>query len=306
MLFRPHPVSRIALGAAILVASGAAALAQTITVPHVQGETVLAPNPETVLTFDLAALDTLTAFGIEADGVPVIAMPDYLARYAEADVAKIGTLFEPDYEAVNALQADLVIVAARSGPVYPQLSAIAPTIDLTVDWTNYLATVIANTETLGTIFEKTAEADAMIATLEERVDVLRAGAGSVGEVFIVMTSGGRVTAYGPGSRFGWVHDDLGIAPAIADVEAATHGEAISFEFLLETNPDWLIVIDRDAATGEAGTAAAELLDNELVRQTTAWQEERVIYVDPVSWYIVNGGYTATLNAANQLIEAFGL
>src|SRR5687768_15565412 len=113
VLFKPFSVSSFAIGVVLLV-SGPAAFAQTITVPHVQGETELTPNPETVLTFDLAALDTLTALGVDADGVPVIAMPDYLARYADAAIPKIGTLFEPDYEAVNALDADLIVVAGRS------------------------------------------------------------------------------------------------------------------------------------------------------------------------------------------------
>ncbi|MCW5696445.1 MAG: siderophore ABC transporter substrate-binding protein [Bauldia sp.] len=297
---------RGAMALALLLASAAMAAAQEVTISHVQGETTVPVDPQTVVTFDLAALDTLTAFGVAVDGVPVIGMPDYLAQYEGDAVAKVGTLFEPDYEAVNALAPDLIIVAARSGPALPQLAAIAATIDITVDWTNYLATVMANTETLGTIFAKEAEAEAMLGALTERVELIQANAGSIGNAFVVMTSGGRVTAYGPGSRFGWVHDDLGITPAIENVEAATHGEAISFEFLLETDPDWLIVIDRDAATGEAGVAAAELLDNELVRQTTAWQEGQVIYVDSSAWYIVNGGYTATLNALDQLIEAFGI
>src|SRR5690606_41003609 len=77
----------------------------------------------------------------------------------------------------------------------------------------------------------------------------------------VQTCALPISAYGPGSRFGILHDTLGVAPAVEDVEAATHGEAISFEFILETNPDWLFVVDRDAATGEGGEAAAQVLED---------------------------------------------
>jgi iron complex transport system substrate-binding protein len=85
------------------------------------------------------------------------------------------------------------------------------------------------------------------------------------------------------------------------VEAATHGDAISFEFILEANPDMLFVIDRDAATGSG--AAAAILDNELVAETTAWKNGDVVYIDPVRAYIVNGGLISFGIMADQVAEA---
>lgn len=249
-----------------------------MTVTHAQGETDVPPNPETIVAFDLGIIDTLDALGVRIAGVPAFGMPDYLTDYEGDAYAKVGSLFEPDYEAVNALDPDLILVALRSGPSYEQLSAIAPTVDLTIG-ADYLGGVVANTRTLGEMTRTSGAAEALITDFEASVAALRTGAADAGKALIVMISGGAVTAYGPGSRFGWVHDDLGIVPAIEDVEAATHGDAISFEFLLETDPDWLIVIDRDAAIGEEGTAAAEVLDNEIVAETTAWQNDQVIYVD---------------------------
>jgi iron complex transport system substrate-binding protein len=117
---------------------------------------------------------------------------------------------------------------------------------------------------------------------------------------VVLTNAGEVTAYGAGSRFGWIHDSLGVQPAVADLEAATHGDAVSFEFILEANPDWLFVIDRDAATGQPG-AAEQVLDNELVAQTSAWQQDQVVYIDPIRFYVINGG----LPAFTALVEQVG-
>ena len=74
---------------------------------------------------------------------------------------------------------------------------------------------------------------------------------------------------------------------------------VSFEFILEANPDWLFVIDRDAATGTGASKA--ILDNELVQQTTAWKSGQVVYVDPVRSYVVNGG----LPAFTALVEQVG-
>src|SRR5690606_39865470 len=182
------------------------------------------------------------------------------------------------------------------------LVRIAPTIDRSNDSADSCASNLANPRTLAQIFDKADEAEALIADLDARVEAIKAKAADAGNALIVLTSGGEVTAYGPGSRFGILHDTLGITPAVEDVEAATHGEAVSFEFILETNPDWLFVVDRDAATGEGGAAAAEVLDNELVAQTTAAQKDQIVYVDSIAWYILGGGLVA-LDAMIAEVEA---
>ncbi|AEQ51170.1 siderophore ABC transporter substrate-binding protein [Pelagibacterium halotolerans] len=289
----------LALAASLALTAGASA--QEITVEHAQGETTLPGVPEKVFAFDIATVDTLNAIGVEVDGVPDASFPESLSRYA--DVMKIGSLFEPDYELVNAEQPDVIFVAGRSSSVYPQLSEIAPTVDLSVDWTDFPTTIKQRSETLGEIFGKQAEVAELIAEVDADIASVQAQAPSVGNALFISVSGGRVSAYGPGSRFGWVHDDLGIVPVIEDVEAATHGEAVSFEFLLETNPDWLFVLDRDAAVGaaEGGQPAAQVLDNEIVHQMSAWQNDQVVYVDPVNFYIVNGG----LNALHEMVVQVG-
>lgn len=294
-------LSRIILPATLALAMAAGTFAAEITVKHAQGETVLPDTPKSVLTFDLAALDTLDLLGVPVAGVPDFALPDYLSAYK--DLPKAGSLFEPDFEAVAAAAPDLVIVAGRSSKAYPDLAKIAPTIDVSNDWADFVASNKANALTLAGIFGKTAEAEKAIADLDAAIAEVKADAAGAGKALIVLTSGGKVSAYGPGSRFGWLHDALGIEPAIADVEAATHGDAVSFEFLRETNPDWLIVIDRDAATGEATQSAEQILNNELVAQTTAWKSGQIIYIDPVDAYIVNGGLQSLKSMVTQVGDA---
>ncbi len=277
--------------------TGAALSQDTITVTHAQGETEVPVSPDTVVSFDLAALDTLDALGVEADGVPEATYPDYLSDYADAE--KVGSLFEPDFEAVNAMQPDLIVVAGRSAAQLEALSEIAPTIDLSNDWQNFVPAIKQNTGILGRIFDRQDAADELIAGVDDAIAKVGPKAEAAGAALIVMTSGGKITAYGPGSRFGWIHGTLGVVPAIEDVEAATHGEAVSFEFLLETNPDWLYVIDRDAGVTGENTAKATL-DNELVARTTAWSEDQVVYIHPVRAYVVNGGIQALADQIEQI------
>jgi iron complex transport system substrate-binding protein len=277
------------------------AFAQEITVEHAQGTTVLAAKPTKVLVFDVASLDNLNALGVEVAGVPTLSMPPYLEKYEGADYAKIGSLFEPDFEAVNAAEPDLIIVGGRSRAKYADLAKLAPTIDLSTDQADFVGSIRKNMETLGRIFGKEAEAKTELAELDAALAGVKEVAGKAGKGLLVLTTGGKMSAYGPGSRFGVLHSDFGVVPARDDLVAkANHGQAISFEFILETNPDWLFVIDRDAAIGREGQAAAQFLDNDLVNQTTAWKNKQVVYLNGTHWYLVGGGVTA-LKAEAELV-----
>ncbi len=289
------------LGAAAF--SPVAGRAQSVTVKHAAGETVLPAPPKKVVVFDLASLDTLDALGIEVAGVPGGNRPGRLKKYDDARYAKVGSLFEPNYETVNALAPDLIIVGGRSRPKYADLARIAPTIDMTASPDDLYGSVARNVTTLAALFGKESEAAAQLKRLQASVDALKPQAASAGKGLIVLTTGGRMSAYGPGSRFGIIHDPFGVVPAVPDLKIGNHGQPVSFEFIQKTNPDWLFVIDRDAAIGRPGSAQ-KLLDNALVRRTTAWQKKQVVYLDPLNWYLINGGLASTQAAVDQLTHAF--
>ncbi|MGO4835674.1 ABC transporter substrate-binding protein, partial [Rhizobiaceae sp. 2RAB30] len=147
------------------------------------------------------------------------------------------------------------------------------------------------------------EAGAEIAALDAAITGVRKAADKAGKGLLVLTTGGKMSAYGPGSRFGVLHSEFGITPAREGLDTSNHGQAASFEFILETNPDWLFVIDRDAAIGREGEAAKQFLDNELVAQTTAWKTGQVVYLDPAGWYLIGGGITALRANADQIAKA---
>jgi iron complex transport system substrate-binding protein len=286
--------------------SGVFAQDETVVVIHNQGETEVPYQPKTVLTFDVSSLSTLHALGVDVAGVPTFSYPETLAQYEGDEYEKIGSLFEPDYEAVNALEPDLIIVGGRSSAVYPQLSEIATTIDLAGNNADYLAQQKANAEILGEIFGKQDEVAELWANIEARVEQVNEVTAEAGTALVVMVSGGNISIYGPGSRFGWIYTDLGFTPVYEDIDQATHGAEITAEFLLETNPDWFIVVDRDAAIGQAGDAAESVLNNELVQQTTAWQNDQVIYIEPSNWYIVMGGLGAIQEMVDEIAVALGI
>lgn len=288
-----------------LLAASPAALAQPFAIEHPQGTTTIEAVPETVMVSDWAAFDNLHALGVPVAGVPASATPAYLRDALPADVQTIGSLQEPDIEGIAAAQPDLVIVAARSRTAYPTLSGIVPTIDMTVDNEDLIGGVKANLETLGEIFGREARAGELIAALDAKVEEARAAAEGKGTGLVIVTNAGNLGVYGPGSRVAWIYDALGVPSVFDAVDDRDHGgDAISFEYLVENDPDWLFVIDRDAGVGGEGAARA-LLDNELIHGTSFWQNDRIVYLDPAAAYVTMHGYSGLMLLLDQVIEGYG-
>jgi ABC-type enterochelin transport system, periplasmic component len=260
--------------------------------------------PETVVVFDLASLDTLQALGVEVSAVPAFTYPPALAGFSSDKYPKAGSLFEPNYEVVNALAPDLIIVGGRSSPRYADLAKIAPTIDLSVDIKHFKSSVFANIRTLAQRFGKVTEAEAKIQALESSIAELKSKTADKGKGLLILTTGGRISAYGPGSRFGVIHDEYGVAAAVPDISEGNHGQPVSFEFIRQVDPDWLFVVDRDAAVGQEGVSAKQLLDNELIRNTWAWRRNQVVYLDPAGWYLIGSGLDAMQKNVNDLLQTF--
>ncbi len=294
--------SALLTGLCAVALLSAPVLAQDFTIAHPQGETVISGTPQAVLTQDWAVFDNLVALGVPVAGVPSSNAPGYLAGKIPPDAIQIGSLFEPDYEAIAASGADIYLVASRSRTAYETAKDLLPTVDLTVDNAALVAGVKHNIEVLGEIFDREDKAAELNAALDAKVAEARALAAGKGTALVLVTNAGNIGVYGPESRVAWIYNELDMPSAMAAVEDGDHGgDTVSFEFILETNPDWLFVVDRDAGVGGSGGAAAALLDNELVNQTTAASEGHIVYLDPQAAYISMHGYSGIMLLLDQVI-----
>ncbi|MDH0683037.1 siderophore ABC transporter substrate-binding protein [Achromobacter animicus] len=258
---------------------------QAVQVKH-KGVTVeVSADPHPLIVFDPGVMDTLNTLGVRIEGIPEAKWYGALAKFNDRHYLRTGSLFEPDYEAVHAAKPALVIVADRSAPKYEQLSRIATTVDLTSDPKDLVREVHRQTRMLARLFDKDQQGEQALARLDASIEKLRHRAAGAGTGLIVMTAGGKLSAYGAGSRFGVLHDSFGVQLADPALQASVHGQVISNEYIAELDPDWLFVIDRDAALGEAASPAQQLMDNELIRQTTAWQSGHLVFLEPVDWYM---------------------
>ena len=194
--------------AALLAAAGPLHAAP-IEVHHAQGTATLEGTPARTVVFDLATLDNMHALGIEAQAVPDARFPEHLAHYADARFPKVGSLFEPDLEAVRALEPDLIIVGDRSTPAFEALSQIAPTIDLTPAADDFFDDVASGIETLGRIYGRDQQAAALageLRALREQVATQAEGLDAV----MLFALNGNASPHAPGARFGTPLDALGI------------------------------------------------------------------------------------------------
>lgn len=279
------------------------ALAQTAEIETATGPATVPVSPESVVTFDLAALDTLTALGVSVAGVPAVNPPAYLADVIDG-LPTVGTLFEPDFEALAVMAPDFIIAGGRSQTQVEPLSQIAPTIDMTINGETLLDDAKARIAAYGTMFDHQDAATTLLTDLDDAIANAHDVTEGKGDALIILTNGGKVSAYGDDSRFGWLHTSLGLPEAFPDLNAETHGEAISFEFIADVNPDWIFVVDRGAAIGQDGEAAAVTLDNPLVAGTTAGQEGQIVYLDSARLYLVGGGYQSVMGTIDEIVTAF--
>ena len=269
-------------------------------------DVTLKAQPKKVVVFDYGFLDTLDALGVEVAGVPQKNLPSYLSKYADEKYENIGSLKEPDFEALSALNPDIIFISGRQAAAYDELSKIAPTIYVGVDAANFMESFKTNTDLAGKIFGKEQEAADEFVAYEAKVEEIKAKtAASEEKALIVLGNEGSLSAYGPGSRFGVIHDIFGVKAADESIEVSTHGSNASFEYVRKVNPDILFVVDRDAAVnpdGESGTKAA--IENEIVAATNAAKNGKIIYLDPQYWYLSGGGIQSETAKLDDVLNAF--
>jgi len=263
----------------------------TVTIEDARGSIEVPKDPKNVAVLDFGHLDTLVALGKEdaVTGTATENMPAYLADTAD-QFENVGTLKEPNVEALANLAPELIIISNRLVDFAEQLEEIAPVVVLSVDYTDYWGSVQKNITTLGTIFDEDAAADEAIATLNEEIEAVQEKTAGISEkTLTLLLNDGSMSAFSTGSRFGFIYDTLGFTPVDAAIEDSTHGQSVGYEGLLEINPQILFVVDRTAAIGTASDENAALLENDFVYQTDAYKNNKIINLSSDLWYLSGGG-----------------
>lgn len=291
--------------AASNVANNDAVSVSTIGIDTVKGDVSLPINPSPIAVYDMTLLQDLAALDVAVTGIPSGLKLDNLYSKKQPDPKQVGTVFEPDLEALNAMQPQAILVGSRMAEKYDELSSIAPTLDMTIDTANIYQSSKRRLADLGALFGKSDEAVKLQQNIDSMIEQTKVATKDKGNGLVVMVNGNKMSAYGDKSRFGFVHTALGVPAADPEIGDASHGQPISFEYIQKVNPDWLFVLDRSAAIGEDSVGAKAVLNNPLVAQTTAWSKDQVVYLSPDS-YLAFGGYNQWMQDLTTIKKAFAV
>lgn len=326
-LIRPLAIGSLAT-ASILALAGCATPAEAETAPaqtqaptSVQIEdntgvhTIDLP-PTSVVALDNRTFQTLADWGVALSAAAVSLMPDTISYTEDDSLTDVGNHREPNLEVIVAANPDLVINGQRFTQFQDDITALVPdaaVIDLDPrEGEDFGSELKRQVEVLGEIFGKQAEAEALADEFDTAVDRVVAAYDGEQTVMGVITSGGEIgyVAPGIGRTLGPIFELAGLSPALEMPEGSEdhQGDDISVEAIAQSNPDWILVMDRDAAVAADDPAyvpGAEVIESsEALSAVTAVQEDQIVYM-PVDTYTNEGiqTYTEFLNDLADAMES---
>lgn len=288
----------------------------TIEVEDNHGVQTISLPPTSVVATDNRTFQTLADWGIELSAAAVALMEPGLSYTEDDSIVDLGNHNEPNLEAIVAVEPDLIINGQRFASYYADIAALAPNAAIVEldprDGEPFDEELRRQVEVLGQIFDRESDADALIAEFDESIARVQAAYDADQTVMAVITSGGSINYAAPttGRTLGPVFDILGLTPALEEDGSTDHqGDDISVEAIAASNPDWILVMDRDAGVSASGdgeyTPANELITGSAaLTSVTAVVEEQVVYM-PGNSYLNEGiqTYTSFFNAIADAMEA---
>lgn len=267
----------------------------TVDITDAHGTVTVPVNPKNVVALDNRTFETLADWKIELAAVPKDVMPADSPYVSDESVQNIGNHREPNLEIIAAANPELVIVGQRFADYYEEIKKLVPNavvIDLNVDVSEEAATPGENlvnglknsTIALGQIFDKNEEAKQVVADFDKVIENAKSAYNGKDKVMSVIVGGGDIGFSAPHSGRVWgpMYEIFGWAPAleVADSTSDHKGDEVSVEAIAQSNPDWLFVLDRDAAiSGEKDAVPAQdVIDNApALQKTTAVSKKHIIY-----------------------------
>ncbi|MCH1882747.1 ABC transporter substrate-binding protein [Agrococcus sp. ARC_14] len=290
--------------------------AETVQVEDNSGTQTVPAAPTSVVALDNRTFETLSDWGVELSAAAVALMPETNAYTQDESIVDIGNHREPNLELIVAAEPDLVISGQRFSDRDADIAALVPDAAILQleprEGEAFDEELRRQVTVLGEVFGKQAEAEQLVADFDAAIERAANAYDASQSVMAVTTTGGEIGYLAPsvGRTLGPVFDILGMTPAL-EVEGSTddhQGDDISVEAIADSNPDWILVMDRDAAVGADDPAfapAADILEgSEALTGVTAVQEGNLVYM-PADTYTNESIQTFTefLNGFADALES---
>lgn len=278
----------------------------TIEVEDNNGKQSVVSPPKSVVATDNRTFETLADWDIELSAGAVSLMSEDLDYTKDDSILDLGSHREPDLEKVVEAKPDLIVNGQRFAQFHDDLAKLAP--DATVleldprDGEDFDAELRRQTTVLGEVFGKQDEAKKLIEDFDASIERAKAAYDGEDKAMGLITSAGDIGYAAPsvGRTVGPVFDILDLTPALEVEEGSEdhQGDDISVEAIAKSNPELMVVLDRDASFApeerEKGSApAAEVLeDSEALGDVPAIKDDKIVYF-PEDTYLNEGIQTYT-------------
>lgn len=294
------------------------AAVETISIEDNFGTQEVPTEPKAVASTDNRTFEILNQWSIELVAAPKGLVPKTVDGYKNNDdIADMGSHREPNLEALVAAQPDLIINGQRFSSQHEEIKKLNPDTPLVNleprDGEPFDAELKRQVTTLGEVFGKQEEAKKLVEDFDAALKRAKDAYDGQSSVMAVNVSGGEIGYVAPsvGRFYGPIFDWVGLKPAL-EVKDSTNdheGDDISVEAIADSNPDWLLVLDRDggtkAAEEEGYTPALDVIkNNDALSRVAAIKDEHVVLA-PADTYTNESiiTYTEVLNALADALEA---
>lgn len=290
-----------------------------VEVTDLAGDTVTVPEDvDSVVATDNRVFATLEEWDVDLSAAPIDLMFEgegQLDYVSDESIVNLGNHREPNLEAIVAAEPDLVLNGQRFSQHKDAIAGLLPEgaalVDTNIDTeTQKIDEGLKQLTTLlGEIFGQQAEAEQLNQDFDDAIAAAKDAYNSEETVAGLITSGGEINYSAPttGRTIGPLYDVVGLTPAFEQEGSGNHqGDDVSVEAIAQANPDWLIIMDRDAAAaaGEDGVVPARELiaESEALKDVTAVKEDKIIYLEPD--FYVNEDIHNYTELLNTMAESF--
>ncbi|QMV85878.1 ABC transporter substrate-binding protein [Corynebacterium hindlerae] len=289
--------------------------AKTVSIKDNYGTHEVPSPPTAPVSVVNRNFETLDKWGVELKAAPKPIIPDGISYGSNEKILDLGMHREPNLENLVAAQPDLILGGQRFLSHEDEIKKLAPEatyLNFDVREGKPIDDELKREVTaLGKIFGKEKEAEALNKELDDAVKAVKDSYKTGDTVMALNVSGGNFGYIAPtkGRTVGPMFDLFGWTPALKLENTSNNhkGDEVSVEAIAQSNPDWIVILDRDAGTSarkKEGFRPAETLlkENQVLQNVEAVKQGKVIFL-PADTY-TNDGIHTHIEIFEALAKAF--